>query len=77
VDKPKPWRIDAGMLVGLLAGALVWWNAYEPGLGLMQKPQLLIVPAALGALVVGLRNKRKMVGPYDPETIARNERGRF
>ena len=77
VDKPRPWRMEVGMLVGLLVGALVWWSAYEPHLGLMQKPQLLLVPAALGAGVVGLRNKRKKVGPYDPATIGRNKRGRF
>ena len=77
MNKSKPWRMDVGMLVGLLVGALVWWSAYEPDLGLMQKPQLLVVPAALGALVVGLRNKRKKVGPYDAETLARNKRGRF
>lgn len=77
MDKPKQWRIEVGMLVGLIVGARLWWRAYEPGAGLMQKSQLLLVPAALGALAVSLRNKRKKVGPYDPETIARNKRGRL
>jgi hypothetical protein len=77
VEKRKPWRMEVGVLVGLLVGALVWWTAYEPGAGLMQKPQLLLVPAALGALAISLRNKRKKVGPYDPETVARNKTDRF
>ena len=75
--KPKPWRMEVGMLVGLIVGAMVWWSAYEPDSGLMQKPQLLVVPVALGVLVVTMRNKWKRVGPYDPEIKARNKRGPF
>ena len=74
--KPKLWRTEVGALAGLAIGLLVWWSAYDPGAGLFQNPQLVIVPAALGILVVILRNRRKKVGPDDPETRARNESGR-
>lgn len=77
MKKPRPWRMDIGVLVGLLVGALVWWNAYEPGAGLMQNPQLVVVPSALAVLAVSLRNKSKKVGPYDPEVQARNKGGRI
>jgi hypothetical protein len=77
VNKAKPWRLEVGMVVGLLVGALLWWSAYEPGAGLAQKPQLLLVPTALGALVISLRNKHRKVGPHDPQTIERNKRGRL
>ena len=50
-------------------------SAYDPGAGLFQNPQLLIVPAALGMFVVSVRNRRKKVGHYDPETVERNKRG--
>lgn len=63
----KPWRTDVGALIGLAAGSLVWWSAYEPNAGTFQNPQLVLVPAAIGILVVSMRNKRKKVGPYDPK----------
>jgi hypothetical protein len=66
-----------GLSLGLLVGALFWWSRYAPGGGLFQNPQLLLVPAAIGTVVVGFRNKRKKVGPYDPDTISKNERGRL
>lgn len=75
MDKPKPWRMDVGLLFGLFVGALVWWWAYDPQQGFLQKPQLLIVPAALGVLIVNIRNKRRKAGPFDPEIIERNKRG--
>jgi hypothetical protein len=75
VEKPKPWGMKVGILGGLLVGALMWWSAYDPRLGLTQKPQLLLVPGAVGILVVSLRNRRRKVGPYDPETLERNKRG--
>ena len=73
--KSKPWRIEFGAIVGLAIGFLVWWSAYDSAAGLLQNPQLIIVPAAIGILIVSLRNRRKKVGPFDPETIERNKRG--
>lgn len=75
MEKPKPWRMKVGILGGLLVGGAMWWIAYDPRLGLMQKPQLLLVPVAVGILVVSLRNRKWKVGPYDPETLERNKRG--
>jgi hypothetical protein len=71
----KPWRMEVGMLAGLAVGLLIWWSAYEPSKGLFQNPQLVLVPAAIGALVVSLRNRRRKVGHYDPNSIERNRRG--
>lgn len=76
VDKPKPWRMELGVLAGLLVGSFTWWSAYKPGAGWTQKLQLLLVPIALGGVIVDLRNRRKKVGAYDPETIAQNKAGR-
>ena len=75
MTKAKPWRPDVGMIVGVAVGVFIWWSAYEPGAGLLQNPQLIIVPAAFGAMVVTLRNRWKKVGPSDPETIQRNKSG--
>jgi hypothetical protein len=75
MTKSKPWRIEVGAIAGLAIGLLVWWSAYDPTSGLLQKPQLVVVPAAVGMLVVSLRNRRKKVGPYDPEIIECNKRG--
>lgn len=77
VVKPKPWNMTIGMLIGLLTGTALWWGSYVPGAGMFQNLQLVIVPAAIAILVVSVRNKRKQVGPYDPEVIARNKRGRL
>ena len=74
--KPKPWNMNIGMLIGLLTGAALW-GSYVPGAGMFQNPQFVIVPAAIAIFVVSVRNKRKKVGPYDPEVIARNKRGRM
>ena len=74
--KPKPWSVKVGLALGLGAGALLWLEAYEPGRGLTQNLQLLLVPGALGAALVGLRNWRREVGPFDPEVIAENKQGR-
>ena len=74
--KPKPWSVKAGMAVGLVVGALLWLEAYESGRGLMQNVRLLLVPVALGAGLVGLRNWLRQVGPFDPEVIAENKQGR-
>ncbi|WP_200928337.1 hypothetical protein [Sphingobium sp. Leaf26] len=76
IAKLRPWRMVTGVVCGLLAGAVLWWNSYIPGAGLFQNPQLFLIPAALGIVVVSLRNKRKKVGPYDPEVVALNRHGR-
>lgn len=73
----RPWRIGIGFAIGLIVGGMIWWNAFEPGLGLFQKPQLIIVPAALGILIVILRNKWRRVGQFDPRAQAKNKRGRL
>lgn len=76
VTKPKPWRMGTGIVVGSLIGALVWWSSHVPGAGLFQNPQLILFPIVMGILVVTLRNKRKKVGSFDPETVAQNRKGR-
>ena len=76
VAKPKPWSMKVGMLVGLVVGVLLWWDAYEPGGGLLQNLRLLLGPIALGATFVGVRNWHRQVGPFDPDIIAENKRGR-
>jgi len=77
MSKPKPWSMGKGAFVGFFIGALVWWSAYEPSAGLLQKPQLIIFPMGVGIGAVALRNRRRKVGAWDPETIARNRRGRL
>ncbi len=76
MDKPKPWSMNRGLVIGLFIGGLLWWGAYEPSEGLFQNSQLIIFPAAMGILIVTLRNRMKKVGAWDPEIIARNRRGR-
>lgn len=75
MTKARPWRTELGAIVGLAVGVLLWWPAYDPAAGLLQNPQLVIVPAAIGVLIVNLHNRWKKVGPYDPKTIDRNKRG--
>lgn len=74
--QPKPWRMEAGFICGLAIGALLWWWTFLPGGGLFQNLQMLLIPAAIGIAVVSLRNRKKSVGFYDPEIVARNKRGR-
>ncbi len=74
--RPKPWQIEAGMAVGLLVGAVLWWLNYLPGMSLFHNLHLIIVPVALGFFVVTLRNSRRKVGAYDPRIVAQNKRGR-
>ncbi|MEO1968607.1 MAG: hypothetical protein ABGW87_07845 [Sphingomonadaceae bacterium] len=76
MKRQKPWRMEAGIAVGLLLGGLLWWNAYDPFFGIFHNMELLFIPAVLGAGVVALRNRHKRVGPWDPNTIARNRKGR-
>jgi Na+/H+-dicarboxylate symporter len=71
----KPWNMNIGMAIGLTVGALLWWSSYVPGAGMFQNMQLLIVPIAMAIVIVSIRNKRRKVGPYDPDTVARNKRG--
>ena len=75
--KPTPWKMGVGVAIGLLIGVLVWWSAYVPSLGLLQNPNLVLAPSSLGIVIVSFRNWLKKVGPYAPETIARNRRGRI
>jgi len=72
----KPWNMTVGIAVGLVIGVLLWLGSYVPSEGVFQNPQLVIIPAAVGALIVNVRNRRKKVGPYDPAAIAQNRRGR-
>ena len=74
--KSKAWRMESGALGGALLGALLWWNAYLPGGGLFRNLHLIILPAAMGVIVVALRNRQRQVGYFDPEVIAENKRGR-
>lgn len=74
--KSKPWKTGIGIAVGLIVGVSVWWSVYVPDAGPFQNPQLVLVPAALGVLLVYIRNRRKKVGPYDRETIDQNRNGR-
>jgi hypothetical protein len=74
--KPKPWPVEIGMACGLAVGAVLWWGSFVEGGGLFQNPQLILLPAAIGVTAVALRNRRKRVGVYDPEIIARNKGGR-
>lgn len=76
IARPSPWRMATGVACGLLVGAALWWNSYIPGAGLFQNPQLFLIPAALGIVVVSIRNKRKKVGRYDPHVVALNRHGR-
>jgi hypothetical protein len=76
MDERKPWRMKIGAAIGLIVGALLWWDAYEPGRGPVQNAKLLLVPVAVGILVVIVRNWRKQVGPFDPDVQQSNKQGR-
>ena len=69
--------MEIGAAIGLAIGGLLWWDAYEPGLGLFQNAKLLLGPVVVGILVVIVRNWRKQVGPFDPDVQERNKRGRL
>ena len=75
-SRPKRWRIEAGIVTGLLAGAILWWLTYLPGDGLFRNLHLLLIPPALGAFIVALRNSRKKIGAYDPRIVEQNRKGR-
>lgn len=72
----KPWNMTVGITIGLAVGMLLWWSSYVPSKSLFQNPQLVIVPMAIAISIVSIRNKRRKVGPYDPEITGRNKRGR-
>jgi hypothetical protein len=74
--KTRPWNSAAGAAAGSILGAVLWWSSFDPSQGHFQQLHLVIVPAALGVLIVSMRNRRKKVGVYDPEIIARNKKGR-
>lgn len=73
----KPWKMSVGVATGFVIGMFLWWGSYGPSEGMFQNPQLVIVPAAIGILIVNVRNRRKKVGLYDPKIIALNKRGRL
>ncbi|MBH1992494.1 MAG: hypothetical protein I8H86_06370 [Sphingomonadaceae bacterium] len=75
-EKRKPWPIEAGVASGAALGAIIWALSFVQGGGIFQNLELIIGPAALGALVVALRNRREEVGYYDPENIEQNKQGR-
>ena len=72
----KPWRTEIGAAIGLTVGVLLWWDAYEPGLGLFQNAKLVLFPVVVGILVVIVRNWRRQVGPFDPDVHESNRQGR-
>ena len=72
----KPWNMTVGIAIGLMVEVLLWWARYVSSEGIFQNPQLVVMPAAIASLIVTVRNRRKKVGPYDPEVIARTKRGR-
>lgn len=72
----KPWNMTVGIAIGMVIRVFLWWGSYVPSEGMFRNPQLVIVPAAVGSLIVNVRNRRQKVGPYDPEIIALNKRGR-
>lgn len=76
VTERKPWRTKFGAAIGLIVGGALWWDAYQPGGGLFQNAQLVLVSVAAGVLVVIARNWHRQVGPFDPEVQEANRRGR-
>ena len=69
--------MEIGAAIGLTVGVLLWWDAYEPGRGLFQNAKFLLVPVAMGILVVIVRNWLKQVGPFDPDVQESNKQGRL
>ena len=68
--------MEIGAAIGLAIGGLLWWDAYEPGLGLFKNAKLLLFPVVVGILVVIVRNWRKQVGAFDPDVQECNKQGR-
>ena len=74
--KPKPWSMNIGMAIGLIVGMLLWWSSYIPSAGLSQNLRLIFWPMVCSVFIVSFRNRWRKVGPYDPEVIAKNRKGR-
>lgn len=74
--KPKPWRMEVGLGWGFCVGAFAWWWSFVPGGGVFQNLQIIVVPMALGIVIVSWRNKRERVGFHDPALAERNKQGR-
>lgn len=73
-------RLKPGCLSGCLSalyfGGPPTFLARACSASLFSNLHLLILPAAMGAFIVGLRNSRKKVGVYDPKIVAQNKKGR-
>ena len=76
MPEQKPWRMAIGATIGLLVGGLLWWEAYEPGLGRLQNAERMLFSVVAGILAVVVRNLWKQVGPFDPDVQESNRRGR-
>ncbi|MXP27784.1 hypothetical protein GRI58_02970 [Porphyrobacter algicida] len=76
MKRPKPWRLEAGIAAGLVMGGLWLWIEYDPFFGIFHDLHIVVIAAAIGMAVVAIRNRHKKVGPWDPNTIARNRKGR-
>lgn len=74
--KRKPWSMNIVMTIGLVVGVVLWLGRYDHRHAIFQNVSLIIVPIATSVVVVSFRNRRKRVGPFEPDTIARNNRGR-
>jgi len=72
----KPWRMEAGAIAGLVAGAILWWVNYLPGSGIFHNLHLIVVLPALGMVAVALRNGRKGIGAHHPRIVKQNRQGR-
>ena len=76
MKRPKPWRLEAGLATGLIVGGFWWWSSYDPFFGPFHNLRLVLIPAAIGMGVAIIPNRQKKVGPWDPNTIVRNRKGR-
>ena len=75
-EKPNIWRYDIATMIGFVCGLLVWWGGSDARESWFDVAGNLVSFAALGLGVALFRNRWKKVGPWDPDTIAKNKRGR-